>query len=91
MTLDDRSILSRLGSGEQVDYVKKAAGLNDKKFEEWWDDQLKSRVPDMQGSRKIDGQGKVEILRDELGTPLRIFSSAMALQWAKTAYGNLTI
>ena len=69
MTLDDRSILSRLGSGEQVDYVKKAAGLNDKKFEEWWDDQLKSRVPDMQGSRKIDGQGKVEILRDELGTP----------------------
>ena len=69
MTLDDSSMLSRLGSGEQIDSVKKAAGLNTRNFEKWWDNQLKSRVPEMQGSRKIDGPGTVEILRDEIGTP----------------------
>ena len=69
MTLDDSSILCRLGSGEAIDVVCSENGMTRPKFTQWWRKQLKSRLPDLQSTLKLDGVGKIEILRDDLGTP----------------------
>ena len=69
MTLDDSSILCRLGSGEAIDVVCGENGMTGPKFTQWWRKQLKSRLPALQSALKLDGVGKIEILRDDLGTP----------------------
>ncbi len=69
MASTDTAILHRLGSGESVDAVRKDSGMSRDEFDRWWDEQLSARLPDMEGSRTIDNVGKIEILRDELGTP----------------------
>ena len=69
MTLDERSMLRRLGSGEPIDAVITDAGMSRAEFDDWWERQLTSRVPDLRGARMHAGAGQVEILRDALGTP----------------------
>ena len=69
MTLDDTTILRRLGAGEPIDAVCASAGMGRAEFDEWWRRQLESRLPDMETARTFDGAGGVEILRDETGTP----------------------
>ena len=69
MATDDRAMLRRLGVGESIDAVRGDAGLKRDEFDRWWNGQLATRLPNLRGSRTLDGVGKVEILRDELGTP----------------------
>ncbi len=70
MPIDDRAMFRRLGAGDSIDAVCGEAGLARGDFDAWWRRQLESRLPEMDGSRKLRGvAGGVEILRDELGTP----------------------
>ena len=69
MNLDEKTILKRLGEGETIGAVCSDAGMSGEEFDEWWQGQLESRLPDVATSRKFDGAGRVEILRDETGTP----------------------
>ncbi len=69
MKLDDKTMLRRLGSGEPIDAVCGDAGMSRAGFDEWWSGQLASRAPDLETSRTLDGAGRVEVIRDELGTP----------------------
>ena len=69
MASDDRSMLRRLGAGESIQTVRKDAGMTGEEFDAWWSGQLQARLPDLEGSRTIDGVAKVEIFRDERGTP----------------------
>ena len=69
MASSERTMLRRLGDGETIEAVCKGAGMSGDGFERWWREQLEVRLPDLEGSRTVDGIGKVEILRDELGTP----------------------
>ena len=69
MASDDRSMLRRLGAGESIEAVRKDAGMTPEDFDTWWPGQLRARLPDLEGSRTLDGVAKVEIFRDERGTP----------------------
>ena len=97
MNLDEKTILKRLGAGESIDALCADAGMSRAKFDDWWQGQLGSRLPDMETTRTFDGQGPVEILRDETGTP-HVYaddagstsSSATASRWGRTGCGSST-
>ena len=69
MPMDDTTMLRRLGAGESIEAVCGEAGLGRGEFDTWWTRRLEARLPEMQGSRTLDGVSRIEILRDELGTP----------------------
>ena len=69
MSLDDKLMLRRLGAGETIQAVRKDADMTGEEFDAWWSGQLQARLPDLESSRTIDGASKVEIFRDERGTP----------------------
>ena len=69
MAESDRTMLRRLGAGEAIEAVCSDSGMSRDAFEGWWREQLEARLPDLEGSRTVDGIGKIEILRDEIGAP----------------------
>ena len=79
MNLDERTMLRRLGAGGTIDAVCAGAGMSRAEFDEWWRGQLESRLPDVETARSFNGAGRVEILRDETGTPHVYADTAGAL------------
>ena len=75
MNLVDDAMLRRLGDGEAIDSVCAAAGVSREKFDAWWDGRLSAKLPEMGGSRRVEGVEEVEILRDRWGIP-HIFADA---------------
>ena len=69
MKVSDKDVLLKLGSGETLESVRDFAGLSIDEFQLWWDDQLKFRLPDMEGTRSFLNGADVEIFRDVRGVP----------------------
>jgi penicillin G amidase len=69
--MDDasRDWLRRLGAGESVLSICKRAGITRARFDEWWNAELVSRVPDPSGVRAVAVGGPVKIERDAWGIP----------------------
>ena len=74
MRMPDTEALRRLGDGESIESVAKAAGLTTEKFDLWWRRQAELRTPDLAGEIDAPVQADVEILRDGHGIP-HIFAS----------------
>ena len=59
MSANDAEALHRLGSGESIESVRAFTGMSTGEFEEWWNGQLSARVPDMAGTRRVEGAASV--------------------------------
>lgn len=65
-----QQLLSRLGQGESIADVCAAAGWSRTRFDEWWRDECRARVPAMTGNQRVAGlQKSVRIERDRWGIP----------------------
>src|SRR4051812_26337916 len=63
-------MLRRLGAGEPIVRLCEAAGLSPEQFQAWWQAEIRSRVPDMAGSRAVPGvRRSARIERDSVGIP----------------------
>src|SRR4051812_21055388 len=62
-------MLRRLGSGEPVARVCEAAGLALERFDDWWRQEARARVPEPGGTRLAGVRRPAEIQRDALGVP----------------------
>jgi penicillin amidase len=69
MKLTDRDLLRRLGAGETINMVCRAAGLSRPQFDAWWQEQAAARVPRTDGTRKTRVKHPVRIDRDRWGIP----------------------
>lgn len=69
MNLSGKEILRRLGVGESIEAICKAAGLTRSEFDTWWKTETATRVPSMAGNRKASVHHSVRIERDEWGIP----------------------
>ncbi len=67
--LPAKDILRRLGAGESIATVCKAAGLPTEQFDAWWQAQIHSRVPDLAGTHPAGVSRTVRIDRDAHGIP----------------------
>ena len=65
--VDDR--LRRLGAGESIPSLCKASGMSRQQFEDWWRDEIQSRVPEMEGRHELSVKRPVRIERDCWGIP----------------------
>ena len=62
-------LLQRLGAGESIKSVCDATGMSQKQFDNWWHNEIRSRLPIMNGKHIQDVQNTVEIKRDSWGIP----------------------
>ena len=69
MKLTDKEILLQLGAGEPIESICTENEISLESFQVWWQDQITARVPEMDGSRTVQVEDKVEILRDQWGVP----------------------
>ncbi len=69
MNLSTAELLRRLGSGESIDALCKAAGISREEFDAWWKREAQSRVPEASGSLSAGVDSPVAIDRDEWGVP----------------------
>lgn len=69
MRLPPHEILRRLGSGGPIAGVCEAAGLAREQFKAWWQEEIRSRVPDTGGTRRAAVGQPVRIDRDCWGIP----------------------
>lgn len=69
MNRTDKEILRRLGAGASIESICAENGMTMESFQTWWRGQITARVPAMDGSRNVQVQDKVEILRDQWGVP----------------------
>lgn len=69
MKLTGTQILERLGSGESITAVCKAAGMGRREFNTWWNAECARRVPGSTGRAKGKVKKSVEITRDRIGIP----------------------
>lgn len=69
MNLSERDILRRLGAGESIEMVCKAAGLSGDAFKAWWQSSAAARVPATAGTRRAAVKSSVRIQRDGRGVP----------------------
>jgi penicillin amidase len=69
MRLPPHEILKRLGSGEPIAGVCAAAGLARDQLEAWWQEEIRSRVPNPGGTRRAAVRQSVQIDRDRWGIP----------------------
>ncbi|MCI0684431.1 MAG: penicillin acylase family protein [Gemmataceae bacterium] len=70
MTVSSREVLLRLGLGESIADVCAAAGWSRARFDDWWRDECRQRVPATTGSQRVGGIHKgVRIERDRFGIP----------------------
>ena len=61
--------LRRLGAGESIQSLCKASGLSRHQFEDWWQKEIRSRVPEMQALYAVPVKGPAKIERDSWGIP----------------------
>ena len=66
-SVDDR--LRRLGAGQSIPSLCKASGMSRQQFEDWWRDEIQSRVPEMEGRQELSVKRPVRIERDSWGIP----------------------
>ena len=69
MEFNKKNTLKRLGSGEPINKICHDIGLTEDEFTNWWEEEIKSRVPDFKKKRKVTNVGTLEIVRDQTGTP----------------------
>jgi len=69
MNLADKDMLLRLGAGEPIEAICAGAGMTPEAFKAWWQNQIGSRVPAMNGNLRAQTRKRVEILRDDWGVP----------------------
>lgn len=69
MKLTSTEILRRLGAGEPIARVCDAAGITRERFDAWWCEETRARVPDPAGRRRAAVQRTVTIERDRRGIP----------------------
>jgi acyl-homoserine lactone acylase PvdQ len=69
MTMSDQDRLGRLGSGESIEAVCTASGMNRTEFDRWWNETIEHRAGI--GSPQITAgvSAEVSIRRDDLGIP----------------------
>ena len=75
MRMSDMEALRKLGDGESIESVARAAGLTMEQFDLWWKRQAELRTPDLAGTVDAPVQADVEIVRDGHGIP-HIFASS---------------
>ena len=66
-SIDDR--LRRLGAGESIQSLCAASGMSRQQFEDWWQSEIRSRVPAMDGRHELAVKRPVRIERDSWGIP----------------------
>lgn len=64
-----REILIRLGQGERIAALCSSLGWSRERFDAWWKDECRRRVPDMAGTKACRGVGAATIGRDGWGIP----------------------
>lgn len=64
-----RDWLQRLGAGESIEEVCRAAGWSRSEFDAWWQREAASRASRCDGQLKCGVRGKVSIQRDKFGIP----------------------
>lgn len=69
MRLPPADLLARLGAGESIDSLCRAAGLSRTEFDEWWRRECQSRVPPTKGMKRSAVRDDVRIVRDQVGVP----------------------
>src|SRR5262249_40881601 len=69
MRLPPHEILKQLGAGELIAGVCQAAGLARDQFETWWQEEIRSRVPDIGGVHRAAVRRPVQLDRDHWGIP----------------------
>lgn len=69
MKLSSKTMLRRLGAGEAIAAVCEAAGISRGEFDAWWGAEAASRVPEPGGTRRVAGEIRADIQRDEWGIP----------------------
>lgn len=65
----NKNHLRRLGAGESIQSLCKASGLSRHQFEDWWQKEIRSRVPEMQALYAVPVKGPAKIERDSWGIP----------------------
>ena len=66
-SIDDR--LRRLGAGESIQSLCTASGMSRQQFEDWWQSEIRSRVPEMEARHELAVKRPVRIERDSWGIP----------------------
>ena len=69
MDLSSKAMLGRLGAGESIDSVCRAAGISRSRFDAWWKDETTSRLGDEPQEVAAAVQANVDIDRDQFGIP----------------------
>lgn len=75
MKLSGKELLARLGAGESIDSLCKEAALTQPEFQSWWRTEIRSRVPEMSGTRSVPVRNEVLIERNAQGIPRIIANS----------------
>ncbi|MBM3960017.1 MAG: penicillin acylase family protein [SAR202 cluster bacterium] len=81
MKLTGTQILERIGSGESITSICKAAGIGRREFNSWWNAECARRVPSNTGTAKGSVGKPVEITRDRLGIPHIVAASDSDLMY----------
>ena len=69
MKTTSKELLRRLGEGESITVVREGAGLSRAEFDQWWQQEARSRVPSLAGVRQVRLAAEVQIDRDKWGIP----------------------
>ncbi|MDA0835614.1 MAG: penicillin acylase family protein [Planctomycetota bacterium] len=69
MTISDRELLKRLGTGEKIEALCQIQKWSRGEFDAWWNKTLAERVPSTNGSKKCALNSSVDIIRDAQGVP----------------------
>jgi penicillin amidase len=67
--MSTKDALRRLGAGEPIEAVCRAAGWTRREFDQWWQETIRSRVPPASGRRQAAVANNVRIQPDRWGIP----------------------
>ena len=67
--MSPKEMLKRLGAGASISQVCADAGLSRDQFDTWWQQETHSRVPPVEGVRRLGVNRPVSIDRDSFGIP----------------------
>lgn len=69
MAMRSKEILKALGAGQAIEAVCAKYGLTREEFDRWWQDELRSRLPKLDGNGSASVTASVRLVRDEWGIP----------------------
>lgn len=69
MTMSDKDRLGRLGSGESIEAVCAADGIDREEFDRWWTETIQQRARVQTGRLPVDVATEISIHRDANGIP----------------------